>query len=174
MTDSWFTITMPALYGLIGFPLTHSFSPAYFKKKFAAQNIDALYELFPIKDIADFPELITANPALEGLNVTFPYKESIIPYLHEMDPIATEIGAVNCITIRGGRLKGFNTDATGFEQSLNPLLQSQHTHALILGTGGSSKAVAYALKQLGITSQQVSRSEKEGAITYQSLTPSPR
>jgi shikimate dehydrogenase len=161
---------MPALYGLIGYPLTHSFSPAYFKKKFAEQNIDAVYEPFPIEDIAMLPALLKTYPALEGLNVTKPYKETVIPYLDELDTIAAEIGAVNTITLHDGRKKGYNTDATGFEKSLIPLLAPQHTHALILGTGGSSKAVAYVLKQLGIIYQLVSREKQEGCLTYPNLT----
>ncbi len=130
---------MSSLYGLIGFPLSHSFSPAYFKKKFAEQDIDAVYELFPIEHISEFPELLAKNPGINGLNVTTPHKVTVISYLDETDDIAAEIGAVNCIVIKDGLKKGYNTDATGFEQSLNPLLQSQHTQALILGTGGSSR-----------------------------------
>lgn len=161
---------MPALYGLIGYPLTHSFSPAYFKKKFAGQNINAVYEAFPITAIEELPALISSMRGLEGLNVTIPYKETVIGYLDELDDTAKEIGAVNCITIKNGYKKGYNTDATGFEQSLNPLLQPQHTHALILGTGGSSKAVAYVLKQLGIPFRLVSRNAGEGDMGYEALT----
>jgi len=161
---------MPALYGLIGYPLAHSFSPAYFKKKFADQNIDATYEAFTIEDISGFPDLLNANPNLQGLNVTIPHKETVIFYLDELDSTAFEIGAVNTITLKNGIKKGYNTDATGFEQSLIPLLQSQHTHALILGTGGSSKAVAYVLKQLGIAYRFVSRKEQPGCLTYPELT----
>jgi len=161
---------MPALYGLIGFPLTHSFSPAYFKKKFAEQNIDAVYEAFPLTGINEFPALLNTLPALRGLNVTLPYKEAVIPLLDDLDSSAREIGAVNCIAIRNGNTKGYNTDATGFEHSLNPLLEPQHTQALILGTGGSSKAVAYALLMLGIPYTLVSRSYKPGCIAYDDLT----
>ncbi len=161
---------MLALYGLIGFPLTHSFSPAYFKMKFAAQHIDATYELFPIKAIREFPELLKNNPALAGLNVTTPYKEAVMRYLDEIDKVAEEIGAVNCIGFRDGIIKGYNTDALGFEKSLNPLLKSQHTQALILGTGGSSKAVAYTLSQLGIGYQKVSRDKTEDVLTYKELS----
>jgi shikimate dehydrogenase len=161
---------MPALYGLIGYPLAHSFSPAYFKKKFAEQNIDAVYEAFTVEDISGFPDLLNAYPNMQGLNVTIPHKETVIFYLDELDSTAAEIGAVNCITLKNGVKKGYNTDVTGFEQSLIPLLQSQHTHALILGTGGSSKAVAYVLKQLGIAYRFVSRKEQPGCITYPELT----
>jgi shikimate dehydrogenase len=104
------------------------------------------------------------------LNVTIPYKESIIPFLDEMDGIAEDVGAVNCISIRDGKTKGYNTDVTGFELSLIPLLTAQHTHALILGTGGSSKSVAYVLKQLGIPYLKVSRSKQDGCLTYDELT----
>jgi shikimate dehydrogenase len=162
---------MPALYGLIGFPLAHSFSPAYFKKKFAEQGIDAVYEPFPLSSIEEFTALLASYPSLEGLNVTIPYKEAIIPYLDELDSVAAEIGAVNCIVLRNGRKKGYNTDVTGFEKSLNPLLQPQHTQALILGTGGSSKAVAYVLEQLGIKYQSVSRNKQDSHVTYEELTP---
>lgn len=161
---------MPALYGLIGFPLNHSFSPAYFRKKFADLNIDAAYEAFPLESISEFPSLLNAYPDLKGLNVTLPYKETVISYLDELDPVAAEIGAVNCINLKNGKKKGFNTDAAGFERSLIPLLESQHTHALILGTGGSSKAVAYVLQQMGISYQRVSREKKAGCITYNDLT----
>ncbi len=162
---------MPAQYGLIGYPLQHSFSPAYFKMKFAANNIDATYELFPIEAISEFVELLYSSPELSGLNVTTPYKESVIRYLDQMDPVAVAIDAVNCIFIRNGKTKGYNTDAMGFEKSLNPLLKSQHTNALILGTGGSSKAVAYALTQLGIRFHKVSRVKTEGVLNYEELTP---
>ncbi len=160
---------MPAQYGLIGYPLQHSFSPAYFKTKFAAQHIDAVYGLFPLETISEFTGLLASHPELEGLNVTTPYKEAVIPYLDQLDEVAREIGAVNCIAIKHGKTTGYNTDAMGFEKSLNPLLKPQHTQALILGTGGSSKAVAYALTQLGIPFQKVSRMKTEGALSYDDL-----
>ncbi len=162
--------TMLALYGLIGFPLTHSFSPAYFKMKFAAQHTDATYELFPIKAIREFPELLKSNPDLAGLNVTTPYKDAVMRYLDEIDKVAEEIGAVNCIAFRDGKTIGFNTDAMGFEKSLNSLLKPQHTQALILGTGGSSKAVAYTLTQLGIPFRKVSRDKTDDVLTYEELS----
>jgi len=162
---------MVAQYGLIGYPLEHSFSPAYFKMKFAANDIDATYELFPIEAISEFVELLYSCPELSGLNVTTPYKESVIRYLDQMDPVAGTIGAVNCVLVRNGKTKGYNTDATGFKKSLNPLLKSQHTNALILGTGGSSKAVAYALTQLGIRFHKVSRVKTEGVLSYEELSP---
>ncbi len=139
--------------------------------KFAANDIESTYELFPIEAISEFPALLSSNPELTGLNVTTPYKESVIRYLDQMDPVAVAIDAVNCILIRNGKTKGYNTDAMGFEKSLNPLLKSQHNNALILGTGGSSKAVAYALTQLGIPFQKVSRVKTEGVISYEELSP---
>ena len=139
--------------------------------KFATHNIDAVYDPFPIESIAGFPALLKNTPILKGLNVTTPHKEAVIPYLTEMDPLAAEIGAVNCIAIKEGKTKGYNTDAVGFEKSLNPLLKPQHTHALILGTGGSSKAVAYALTQLGIPFRKVSRTRANGEYSYEELTP---
>ena len=161
---------MLAHYGLIGYPLQHSFSPAYFKKKFAAANIEAVYELYPIETIEAFPALLANNPDLKGLNVTTPYKEVVMPYLDEIDAVAAEIGAVNCIVIKNGRTKGYNTDATGFEKSLNPLLMPQHTAgALIIGTGGSSKAVGYALTQLGIPFHKVSRHKTDHVFSYREL-----
>ena len=161
---------MPYLYGLIGFPLSHSFSPAYFRKKFAEQHTDAVYDTFPLTSIDQFPGLLTEHPDICGLNVTIPYKEAIIPFLHEIDSVAHSVGAVNCINLKDGIRKGYNTDVAGFEQSLIPILESQHTQALILGTGGSSKAVAYVLKQLGIPFQKVSRTAEDGCITYEQLT----
>jgi len=162
---------MPSRYGLIGYPLSHSFSPAYFKKKFTEHHIDATYELFPIADVSEFPQLLRNNPGLCGLNVTTPHKVSILSYLDKTDATAGEIGAVNCITFKDGIIKGYNTDTVGFEQSLIPLLQPQHTHALILGTGGSSRAVAYALRQLGIPFEKVSRHPNKAMYTYNTLTP---
>ena len=158
------------LYGLIGYPLVHSFSQAYFKKKFAELNIDADYELFPIPDISEFPQILTSHPDLGGLNVTIPYKETVIPFLDELDDKAREIGAVNCITIRNGKTKGYNTDAEALRKTLFPLLKPHHTHALVLGTGGASKAVAYVLKSLNIPYKLVSRNHKEGSFTYTDIT----
>jgi len=161
---------MASLYGIVGYPLAHSFSPAYFKRKFTTQQIDAVYESFPLADIKEFPAFLKANPSIKGLNITIPYKEKIIPYLNQLDSIAGNIGAVNCISIKDGVLKGYNTDASAFEQSLVPLLQSHHTSALILGNGGAAKAVAYSLKQLNIAFQKVSREKLAGTITYEELT----
>jgi shikimate dehydrogenase len=161
---------MPTTYGIIGYPLSHSFSPAYFKKKFAKLSIDAVYEAYPLSSITAFPDLLKTHTTLAGLNVTTPYKESVQPFLDETDPMAAAIGAVNCIVLKDGRKKGYNTDALGFEHSLNPLLNHHHTQALVLGTGGSSKAVAYALEQLGIPFQKVSRYSRPGGLCYVDLT----
>jgi shikimate dehydrogenase len=158
-------------YGIIGYPLAHSFSPAYFRKKFAGMALAATYETYPLSDISELPALLAAHPELAGLNVTLPFKEAVIPHLHELDVTAAAVGAVNCISIKDGRLKGYNTDVAGFEQSLIPLLTSKHTLALILGTGGSSKAVAYVLAQLGIPFHKVSASNAPEALTYDHLYP---
>lgn len=150
-------------YGLIGYPLGHSFSQRYFTEKFEREGIsDARYDLFPLPDITDLPELIATNPDLHGLNVTIPHKVAVIPYLHEMDETATAVGAVNVIRIRDGRLSGFNSDVIGFERSLKPWLNARSAlntpvSALILGTGGASKAVAYVLQRWGVAFQYVSR-----------------
>jgi shikimate dehydrogenase len=156
-------------YGLIGYPLTHSFSPAYFANKFREEGIDAAYEKFEIKEIAAFPELIKARPEIKGLNVTIPYKQSVILFLDELSEEAKAIGAVNCISFTNGKLKGHNTDVIGFEKSFVPLLRPQHRKALVLGTGGSSLAVRYVLDRLNIPYQLVSRTKSPTAITYEEL-----
>ena len=156
------------LYGLIGYPLAHSFSQQYFTDKFAAEGIPAAYTLFPIEHISLFPRVLQENPALCGLNVTIPYKEQIIPFLDELDATAQETGAVNVIKFtQNGALKGYNTDITGFEASLRKL--PAHTHALILGTGGAAKGVAYVLKKMNIRYLFVSRTPKEGQIAYSDI-----
>lgn len=164
-----------SIYGLIGYPLTHSFSQQYFNRKFDAESIAARYVNFEIPEIADFPDIIKDNPNLRGLNVTIPYKEQVIPYLDELDSDTAEIGAVNVIKfIRKGsklRLKGYNSDVIGFTDSLSPLLTPEMKHALVLGTGGASKAVMQALKKLGISATLVSRTPAEGRYTYSDLTP---
>lgn len=165
------------LYGLIGFPLTHSFSRQYFNQKFAAEGIDARYDNFEIPDIGDLTEVLAENINLAGLNVTIPYKQQVIPYLDEMDPDAAEIGAVNVIKIKRGvkendiTLKGYNSDVIGFVDSIRPMLTPRDTHALVLGTGGASRAVVHGLKKLGIESTLVSRTARPGVITYDDLTP---
>lgn len=165
-------------YGIIGFPLGHSFSGRYFNEKFKAENIDAEYVNFELPDIGDLMELIAESPELVGLNVTIPYKQQVIPYLTSLDNDAREVGAVNVIKIVRPQgtdgpvfLAGFNSDLEGFRESIRPLLGAGHEQALILGTGGASKAVAYGLKTLGVEYVKVSRRPGEGVITYADLTP---
>ncbi len=163
-------------YGLIGYPLGHSFSKNYFNEKFHSEGIDAEYVNFEIPSIEDFPKIVTSHPQLAGLNVTIPYKEKVISYLDEVDKDAASIGAVNVIKfIRNKgklKLKGYNSDVLGFTQSIEPLLERHHQKALILGTGGASKAVNYGLHQLGLETRFVSRSrQNDSTITYADLTP---
>ncbi len=159
-------------FGLIGFPLGHSFSKKYFTEKFAAEGIDAKYDLYELDDIQKFEEL-KYNENLSGLNVTIPYKEQVIPFLDELDEIATEIGAVNVIKFfrENGvlKLKGFNSDAVGFENSIRAFLKNYHQKALILGTGGASKAIEFVLRKLGIEVTFVSRNPKENQLAYSEL-----
>lgn len=144
------------LYGLIGQPLTHSFSKNYFNQKFIAEGIaDCAYELFPLKDIEEFPALINAHPNLCGLNVTIPYKQQVLAYLHDRSALPLE--ACNCIKIINGKLVGYNTDVDGFEQSFTEKLMPHHTRALVLGSGGASVAVQYVLQKLHIPFKVVSR-----------------
>ena len=150
-------------YGIIGQPLEHSFSARYFTDKFMRENIDADFRLFPISDIALVTPLLTQ---LDGFNVTLPYKQAIIPYLSGIDSVAAHIGAVNVVHAQ----RGYNTDWIGFTQSIQPMLTEKDTHALILGTGGVSRAVTYALRQLGITTLFVSRQARSGSITYADIT----
>lgn len=161
-------------YGLIGLKLGHSFSLNYFNEKFKNENIDAVYVNYEISNIEDIFEIIASNPDLKGLNVTIPYKEQIIPYLDEVTPEATTIGAVNVVKIthQGSKtiLKGFNSDVVGFTQSIEPLLERIHKKALILGTGGSAKAIAFGLKSLGLEVLFVSRTPQINAITYSEVT----
>ena len=162
-------------YGLIGYPLVHSFSISYFNEKFKNENIDAVYENYEIPSIDQFPEILDTNPDLRGLNVTIPYKEKVIEYLDGLSPEAREIGAVNVIkVIRKGKkitLKGYNSDVIGFTRSIEPLLEPNHKKALILGTGGASKAVDFGLKSLKMETLKVSRSDKPGTIRYDQITP---
>lgn len=156
------------LYGLIGKNISYSFSKKYFTEKFALGNlIECSYENFDLQTIEEFPNLIASNPDLKGLNITIPYKETVIPYLDKLSKNATQIGAVNVIRFtKKGNLKGYNSDYYGFMKSLKPLLISGHKKALILGTGGAAKAVAFALNKMGILYTFVSREEKEGMIDY--------
>lgn len=163
------------LFGLIGFPISHSFSKKYFSNKFLNEGINnCLYELFPLRDISELPYLIEDFPNLTGLNVTLPYKELVIPYLDEIEESVKEIGAVNTIKIESGKLTGYNTDAFGFEESLFQFLNENQiksiNKALVLGTGGASKAVKYVLKKLEISYFMVSRDAEKGDFTYDDLT----
>jgi shikimate dehydrogenase len=160
------------LFGLIGFPLGHSFSGKYFSEKFQREGIsDARYELFPIAEIDQFQGLWHQHPELKGLNVTIPYKQVVIPFLDHATEVVLATGACNCIHWENGSLVGYNTDVVGFEKTLVPLLKPFHDKALILGTGGASKAVAYVLDKIGIKFQYVSRKEGEHVWGYEQLLP---
>jgi len=164
------------LFGLIGYPLSHSFSATYFARKFADENIsDTDYRLFPITDIAGLSDLLISKPGLLGFNVTIPYKIAVLPYLDQLSDEARGVGAVNCVKIeRNGtdvKLTGYNTDIFGFRESLLPYLKPHHTKALVLGTGGAAKAVCYTLQQLGISFSLVSRNaDTPGMLNYRQLT----
>ncbi|MCR5679829.1 MAG: shikimate dehydrogenase [Prevotella sp.] len=162
-------------YGLIGYPLGHSFSIGYHNQRFADEGINAKYINFEIPNIEQLIEVLSQNPELKGLNVTIPYKEKVMEYLDFISPEARAIGAVNVIRVvhQGSKivLKGYNSDVIGFTQSIEPMLESHHKRALVLGTGGASKAVAYGLKSLGIESVFVSRYERPDTIQYKSITP---
>ena len=159
-------------FGLIGFPLSHSFSQGYFKDKFDQESIlDAQYDNYPIASIHEFSSLWTMDESLEGLNVTIPYKKEVIPFLQFPSTVVKSIHACNCIRKFNGALFGYNTDVIGFEHSLLPFLKPHHTHALLLGTGGASAAVAWVLQKLNITFQIVSRAADAGKISYNQVTP---
>lgn len=158
-------------FGLIGYPLSHSFSKKFFTEKFEAEQIlNCNYELYPITNIELFDSLLSDEPELSGINVTIPYKVQVLPYLDQMDEAAEKIGAVNCIHItqkNGQRwLKGHNTDAYGFEESLKPLLEPHHRKALVFGDGGAAKAVKYVLDKLNIPFQIVTRKSSAISILY--------
>ena len=162
-------------YGLIGYPLGHSFSIGYHNQRFADEGINAKYINFEIPSIDILPEVLNSNPELKGLNVTIPYKEKVIEFLDYISPEARAIGAVNVIRVvhegKNIKLRGYNSDVIGFTQSIEPMLESYHKKALVLGTGGASKAIAYGLKSLGIEPVFVSRYERPGTIQYGSITP---
>ena len=158
-------------YGLIGHPLKHSQSRHLFNAKFEYEGLDCVYQHFDLKSVDEIHEVMATYPDLCGFNVTIPYKEAIIPLLDEIDDMAKEVGAVNVVKITAGKLKGFNTDVYGFEQLLNRAINGKSIgHALVLGTGGASKAVQYVLKQKGIAFSLVSRSAERGDYTYDTLT----
>ena len=159
-------------FGLIGFPLSHSFSKGYFANHFLTENIlDAQYENYPIESIDLFSSLWENNPTLNGLNVTIPYKKLVIPFLQHASSVVQSIHACNCIRLYEGALYGYNTDVIGFEQSIQPFLKSHHQKALVFGTGGAAAAVEWVLQKLGIEYQLVSRTASEDCITYASLSP---
>jgi shikimate dehydrogenase len=153
-------------YGLIGFPLSHSFSKKYFTEKFQKEGlVHSSYNLYPLEKIEDLPGLLISTPSLLGLNVTIPYKESVLPYLDELDATAQAVGAVNTLKIKRTAgsvfIKGYNTDVFGFRQSIKPFLAAHHERALILGTGGASKAVAFVLKEIGVDCYFVTRNRNK-------------
>ena len=157
-------------FGLIGYPLSHSFSQKYFADKFSSLGLDDCeFRNFRIENISDFSKIISKNSSLEGLSVTIPYKEAVIPFLDGLDQTAKSIGTVNCIKIKSKIKIGYNTDAFGFRQAIKPFLQSHHSKALILGTGGASKAVAYVLKEIGIEYFFVSRKKNPTNLSYHEL-----
>ena len=159
-------------YGLIGYPLGHSFSRRFFNEEFFPEHgIEAEYLNFEIPEADGLLEVVRTHPLLRGLNCTIPHKQAIIPLLDEISPEAREIGAVNVIRIRDGRLKGFNSDIIGFMDSLRPLLRPHHRRALVLGSGGASKAVWAGLLRLGLEPMLVSRKAGDGVLSYEMLTP---
>ena len=162
-------------YGLIGYPLGHSFSKGYFTDYFSQEGIDAEYKNFELPNIEALIDVLQSESTLQGFNVTIPYKQQVFPYLRELDTAAQAIGAVNVVKVirhdGNVHLKGYNTDYIGFTDSIRPYLKPHHTHALVLGTGGASKAVAYALQQLGLKTRFVSRTSRENIISYDELTP---
>lgn len=153
-------------YGLIGHPVSHSFSQRYFTEKFQRENISARYELFDMPDINGLRALVAAHEGLRGLNVTIPHKQAVMPLLDELAPTARSVGAVNTVHVKVNTLIGHNTDAEGFRQMLLPLLGTERPRALVLGTGGASRAVAYVLKDLNIKFRLVSRTRDRGDITF--------
>ena len=169
---------MKKKYGLIGYPLGHSFSKDFFNNKFASEGIDAEYINFEIKDVKDLKYIINDNPTLCGLNVTLPHKVNVIPLLDSITENARNIGAVNVIKFKKNKsgklhLEGHNSDITGFKQSIDPMFDETHTSALILGTGGASKAIYHGLRQLGLDAVHVSRisKNKDLSISYEEITP---
>lgn len=160
-------------FGLIGYPLSHSFSQKFFTEKFQREGIrDCAYENFPLPSIDALRDVLTQHPDLAGLNVTIPYKELVLPFLHHQNEVVKAIGACNCIRIDKGQLTGFNTDVIGFETSLREFLHPHHQKALVLGTGGAAKAIHYVLQKLGIEFIEVSRNAQHARkISYDQLTP---
>ena len=159
------------LFGLIGYPLAHSFSKNYFTEKFKKEGIeDCTYKNFQLATISDLHRVLEENPVLQGLNVTIPYKESILQFLNESNELVRQTGACNCIKIENKKLFGYNTDVIGFERSLLTKLQSHHTNALILGTGGAAKAVEFVLHKNSIQYKNVSRQPSTHSLSYDHVT----
>ncbi|GDX52258.1 shikimate 5-dehydrogenase [Bacteroidota bacterium] len=156
-------------YGVIGYPLAHSFSPEYFKQKFLKENIAATYAAFPIEDLNQIRSLVNEKN-LSGFNVTIPYKEKIISLLDSLSDEAKEIGAVNCVKVENEKLTGFNTDAYGFQIVLNEVMKSKHENGLVLGLGGAARAVKYVLKKSGINFTSVVRDKSKGDLLWNELT----
>jgi len=157
-------------FGIIGYPLSHSFSQRYFAEKFKREGIDdAVFLQFPIQHIDELPQVLQQQDHLQGIAVTIPYKKAVLRYLHKTTEAVQLMNACNCIRVTEGKLYGYNTDVTGFEQSFTPYLQPHHTRALILGTGGAAAAVEYVLKKLHISYQSVSREPKENCLVYEQL-----
>ncbi len=161
-------------YGVIGYPLSHSFSPGYFREKFKKEGIkDASYEAYPLETIDELPSLLKRVPELEGLNVTIPYKQAVSKYLDDNSSIPAGLNSCNCIFIKDGKLCGFNTDVPGFELSFRKKLKPYHKSALVLGNGGAAAAVCFVLETLGITYKIVSRALHKGSsLTYADLNAS--
>ena len=165
---------MTKKYGLVGYPLGHSFSARFFAGKFSREGRDAVYENYELPQVDGLRQLVADTPGLSGLNVTIPHKRHVMPLLDALSPEAEAIGAVNVIRIERGvggvRLTGYNSDALGFSRSIAPLLRPDHHAALVLGTGGASLAVVYALHRLGVVPHCVSRTAAPGRLTYEDLT----
>ena len=162
-------------YGIIGYPLAQSASPAFFNRKFADEGIDAQYIPFEIESTDELPRILKEHPELQGFNVTIPHKIAVMQHLEHISDEAKAINAVNVVKVRrdaNGKIHlcGYNSDVTGFTRSIQPLLKEHHRKALVLGTGGASKAIVYALQQLGIECQYVSRKASDRAIAYSDLT----
>lgn len=157
-------------FGLLGYPLTHSFSQKYFTEKFVQLGLtDCMYENFSLPNINELQGVLKEHTDLRGFNITIPYKKQVLNFLHESTDAVKAIGACNCVNIKNGVFTGYNTDVIGFEKSLMPFLKINHTKALIFGTGGASAAVIFVLKKLGIEVQYVSRKNSDDAITYEQI-----
>lgn len=159
------------IYGLIGYPLKHSFSKAFFTDKFRRERVNADYRNYELEDIESLRDILSGNASLKGFNVTIPYKKAIIGLLDEIDEEAARVGAVNTVKICAGRLKGYNTDVHGFVESIRPYILPRHKKALVLGTGGASAAVCFGLEKLGLEHRTVSRTKCKADFTYDELTP---